>query len=127
VKLEIVGRVVDPEGHPVPSARVLGTSDAAGGTAGMPAWEGPDAEGQFVLRTVWRPGRPYRLRAHADAGSATAVVSVPAGTTGLVHLETELVLSPDALRMALSRRPFRLASRGGRGFWRRRRYSLRRP
>jgi hypothetical protein len=126
VKLEIAGRVVDPEGHPVASARVHGTSDSAGATAGMPAWEGPDAEGHFLLRTVWRPGRPYRLRAHAEEGSATAVVSVPEGTTGLVHLESELVIFPDTLRLALSRRPFRLASRGGRGIWHRRRYASRR-
>jgi len=126
VRLEIAGQVVDPEGHPVPSARVLGTSDAAGGTAGMPAWEGPDAEGRFVLRTVGRPGRPYRLRAHTEHGGATQLVQVPEGATGLVHLETELVLVPNILRAALSHRSFRLASRGGRSFWHRRRYLPRR-
>ena len=126
VRLEIAGRLVDPEGHPVSAARVLGTSDAAGGTAGMPAWEGPDADGHFVLRTVWRPGRPYRLRAHTGHGGATQLVQVPEGATGLVHLETELVLAPNLLRAALWHRSFRLASRGGRSFWHRRRYSPRR-
>jgi hypothetical protein len=126
VKLEIAGRVVDAEGHPIPAARVLGTSDAAGGTAGMPMWLGPDAEGHFVLRTVWRPGRPYRLRAHTEREGASQLVQVPEGATGLVHLDTELVLSPDAVRLAWSRRSFRLASRGGSTFLRRRRYSLRR-
>jgi hypothetical protein len=123
VKLEITGRVVDPEGQPVPTARVLGSSDAAGGTAGMPAWEGPDADGQFVLRTVWRPGRPYRLRARTEQSSGTQLLTIPEGATGLVHLETELIVAPDAFRTALLRRPFRLASRG---LWRHRRYTRRR-
>jgi hypothetical protein len=118
VKLEIAGRVVDPEGQPVPAAHVLGTSDAAGGTAGMPAWEGPDADGQFTLRTVWRPGRPYRLRARTEQSAGTQLLTVPEGATGLVHLETELVLTPDAFRTALLHRPFHLASRG---YWRHRR------
>lgn len=122
VKLEIAGRVVDPEGLPVPAARVLGTSDAAGGAAGMPAWEGPDADGHFVLRTIWHPGRPYRLRASAEQGTATTVLSVPVETTGLVHLDTELVLTPDPVRIALSHRSFHLASRGGRTYWRHRRH-----
>ena len=125
VKLEITGRVVDLEGQPVPGAQILGSSDAAGGRAGMPAWEGPDEDGQFILRTVWRPGKPYRLRARGELGATTQVVTVPDGATGLVHLETELVLSPDAVRIALARRPTRLASRGGHSSWRRRRYALR--
>jgi hypothetical protein len=123
VKLEIVGHVVDSEGQPVPDAKILGSSDAAGGRAGMPLWEGPGAEGQFVLRTVWRPGRPYRLRAEGEPGTATQVVTVPGSVTGLVHLETEIVLTPEPIRIALARRPAGLASRGG---WRRWRTARRR-
>ena len=99
VKLEISGRVVDADGQPVPAAQILGSSDAAGGRAGMPPWEGPDDEGRFVLRTVWRPGKPYRLRALGEVGTATQIVTVPEGASGLVHLETELVLTPEPLRI----------------------------
>jgi hypothetical protein len=115
VKLEIAGRVLGPDGQPVPHARILGVSDAAGGTAGMPAWEGPDADGRFLLRTVWRTGRSYRLRADTEQGTAATVVTVPEDAAGLIRLETDLVLAPDPIRAALSRRkPVRLSSRGGR-------------
>jgi hypothetical protein len=115
VKLEIAGRVVNAEGQAVPAARVVGVSDAAGGLSGMPAWEGPDEDGHFVLRTVWHPGRPYRVRASAETGAAAQAVSVPEGATGLVRLETDLVLTPDLIRTALEhRRTLRLASRGSR-------------
>jgi hypothetical protein len=126
VKLEITGRVVDLEGQPVTAAQILGSSDAAGGRAGMPPWEGLDEEGRFVLRTVWRPGKPYRLRAMGETGTASQLVTVPEGATGLVHLETELVLAPDPVRIALAQRTAGLASRGGHASWRRRRFSVRR-
>jgi hypothetical protein len=114
VKLQITGRVVDEAGNPVPAAKVLGISDAAGGMPGMPAWEGPDEDGRFLLRTIWRTGKPYRLRAATEEGSGTAVVAVPEGATGQVSLDTDLVLIPDTVREALARRQsLRLASRGG--------------
>jgi hypothetical protein len=116
VKLEIAGRVVDADGQPVPAVQVLGSSDAAPGRSGMPPWEGPDAEGRFVLRTVWHPGTAYRLRVRGEAGTATQVVTVPEGACGLVHLETELVLIVEPARIALARRSPLLASRGS---WRR--------
>jgi hypothetical protein len=126
VKLEITGRIVDAEGKPV-AAQVLGASDAAGGLPGMPAWEGPDAEGRFVLRTVWRPGKPYRVRAWTDVESATQLVTVPDATDGVARLETELVLAPDPVRAALSRRrAVRLASRGSRRSHKARRVKARR-
>src|SRR5262249_19452861 len=75
VKLEITGRVVDDEGNPAPAARVLGSTDAVAGMPGMPAWEGPDSEGRFTLRTIWHPGRPYRLRATTDESAATVAVA----------------------------------------------------
>jgi hypothetical protein len=115
VKLEIAGRVLDADGNSVPAARVVGSSDTAGGTEGMPAWEGPDAEGRFLLRTVWHPGRPYRLRAVGEGSAALLALTVPEGATGLVHLETDLTLLPESLRAALARRSVRLASRGWRG------------
>jgi hypothetical protein len=115
VKLEITGRVIDETGNPVPTATLLGSSDAAGGLPGMPAWEGPDADGRFLLRTVWRVGKPYRLRASTDQSSGTSVVTVPDGASGPVRLEADLVLTPDAVRQALAkRRALRVASRGGR-------------
>ncbi len=127
VKLEIAGRVLDPDGQPVPQARVPGISDSAGGTAGMPAWEGPDTDGRFLLRTVWRTGRTYRLRAQTEQGTASTVVTVPEGAAGLVRLETDLVLAPDPIRAALSRRnPVRLSSRGGRPVRSRKRVTPRR-
>jgi hypothetical protein len=115
VKVEITGRVVDGEGNPAPAARVLGASDAAGGLPGMPAWEGPDENGRFLLRTAWRTGRAYRLRAATGQSSGTVVVTIPESASGLVTLETELVLTPDTVRQALAkRRALRIASRGGR-------------
>jgi hypothetical protein len=99
VKLRITGRITDAAGSPVPGATVLGVSDAVGKFRGMPAWQLPDADGRFELRTVWHPGKKYQVLLQAGKRRQTLAFTVPEGSGVLVEKELNVVFgAPSAAK-----------------------------
>ena len=76
---ELVGRVVDGDGHPVPDARVV----IVAGSVPMPEIALLcDGDGRFSLRL---PAGRFTLRAHGPAGTGEVEVEAPsAGEAGIV-------------------------------------------
>jgi hypothetical protein len=75
---ELLGRVVDARGDPVPDALVT----IVEGTVPMPEIALlVDADGRFRLRL---PAGRFTLRAHGGGGSGDAVVEVPGDREALI-------------------------------------------